>query len=103
MVLIGYYKFLAGSSLQSANETTQIVCITGVSNDVKVAYNDGTKKEVTDALGFKKLDTILTSQNRSSSGVVFGDGTEAAALNDYWLAGNVVKGITVSANIERSE
>lgn len=97
MILNAYYKGLAAMFTGGVDDTTKDV--TGGNKKVVLSSNSSHKSNFLNySMSLSEIATLSMDYPSSGGGVVFGTGDTPPTLNDYKLAGDIVTGLSWSAN-----
>lgn len=98
MLTKNYYKVLSGCFTFNPIKT-RYVGKSGTAYEVYQYSSSDTLQRVRHALGFNKMDTLSQDLSSVSSGIVLGTGTAKPTLDDYYLSGDMVTGVTATVSV----
>lgn len=98
MLTKNYYKVLEGCFAYNPIKTS-FVGRGGTPYEVYTYSSDDVIKRVRHAIGFNKMDTLSQDLSSVTSGIVLGTGTAEPTLEDYYLSGDMVTGVTAAISV----
>ena len=101
MLTKNYYR-LIGSAMNTNNYLSTYTYVNGTVGRFMATYNtDITVQSYKNGLGFANTTTLINTgldKTARPNGVSFGNGTAAPTLDDYYLSGSIITGITADCN-----
>ena len=98
MLTNNYYKVLSGCFTFNPIKT-RLVGMSGTAYEVYQYSDNDSLLRVRQALGFNKMDTLSQELSTEPSGIVLGTGTAKPTLDDYYLSGDMVTGVTATVSV----